>query len=815
MRIDLNGTWILSGGPADHVRGTVPGSVYGDLLAAGLMKDPFDQDNEYEARELMVHDYVYERDFDIPAALLPRFSFLVCDGIDTLGELRVNGILVGTTDNMHRRWRFPLRGVLAAGKNHIEVTLRSSLRYIRERHAACPHDFYQAGDAVKGFIHLRKGSSMFGWDWGPQLPDAGIWRDIRIESYASARLADVVVRQDHRPDGSVGLTVDVSAEVFAASPELAVEFVLKDPDDAVIGVEEAVLEHGSAAFATVVENARKWQPAGYGGQPLYTAIVFLRHGDAIEDSRTLSVGLRTVAVIREDDAFGQSFTFAVNGVRIFAKGADYIPEDNLLGRMNPERSFALLSAAKAANHNMVRVWGGGIYPADSFFDGCDRLGLLVWQDLMFACAVYDMDDAPWVQTMVAEIEDNLARIRHHASLSLICGNNENETAIEHWNVPSRELSKKHYVKQYLETIAPIVAKTVPDVPWWPSSPSSGGEPFDGSNADGRGDMHYWGVWHSNEPITSYRKYHPRFMSEFGIQSFPALKTVATFAREQDMNIFSYVMEQHQKNKTANDKILSYVGKMFRYPKDFESLLYVSQLIQAEGVRYGVEHWRRNYGRCMGALYWQLNDCWPVASWSGIDYFSRWKALHYHAKKFFAPVLLSLCEEGTNVSVHLTNDGLAPIRGTVRWKLSRFDGTVLEDGAWDAAAPAQAAVEVGRLSFDLSKEERFATVLSAAFSEDGAIVAENLVSFAPDKHLNLTEPAIRVVVRAKRDRFEVTLTASAFAKFVELSLPDADPVFSDNYFCLLAGEKKTVSCPAAGDPADFRMKLRVRSLHDTY
>jgi beta-mannosidase len=464
---------------------------------------------------------------------------------------------------------------------------------------------------------------------------------------------------------------------------------------------------------------------------------------------------------------------------------------------------------------MVRVWGGGIYPADGFYALCDELGLLVWQDLMFACAVYDMDDASWVATMKAEVADNLRRIRHHACIALVCGNNENEVAIADWGVPEREASMRMYVRQYLETIAPIVAENFPEAFYWPSSPSSGGETFVEPNADGRGDMHYWGVWHNNEPIAYYRRQFPRFMSEFGIQSFPCLRTVETFARKDDLNIFSYVMECHQKNRTANDKILNYIGKMFRYPKDFDSLLYVSQLIQAEGVRYGVEHWRRNYGRCMGALYWQLNDCWPVASWSGIDYNHRWKALHYHSRNFYAPLLLSLCEEDSTVSVHLTNDALQPVAGRVAWTLSTFDGTVMHEGGWDAVARSQAAVEVGRIDFELTREERFSTVFRALFTSADGVVARNQVSFAPDKHLRLRDPHIRAKVAEAAAGIEIALTADAFAKYVELSLPGTDVVFSDNYFHLFPGETCRITCPEIASPAQIAATLRIRSLYDTY
>ncbi|MFH0993239.1 MAG: glycoside hydrolase family 2 protein, partial [bacterium] len=569
MKISLNGTWHLSGGPAiESTTGIVPGSVYGDLLAAGLIKDPFDQDNEYEVRDLMNHDYCYTRDFVIDDDPLCMHPFLVCDGIDTLAEIRINDILIGTTDNMHRRWRFDIAMALRTGVNHIEVLLHSCLAFIREKNAACSTDFFQAGDAVRGFIHLRKGSSMFGWDWGPQLPDAGIWRDIAIDLVDTAYLENVHIRQEHQADGAVAIRMVIGTVILGNADSLSLEVVIKDPNDAIIDVSSLAITGLDVFSQTLIHDAQRWYPVGYGEQPLYTVIVFLKDGGNVKDAKTLRIGLRDIHVKRENDAWGQSFTFVCNGIEIFVKGADYIPEDNLLGRTSTAKTRALLTAAREANHNMVRVWGGGIYPADAFYDSCDELGLLVWQDLMFACAVYDMDDAAWVATMKAEIADNLQRIRHHACIAIICGNNENEVAIADWGVPNQAISKRHYIKQYLETIRPIVEEDFPDILYWPSSPSSGGTTFDRPNADGSGDMHYWGVWHNNEPIAYYRKYFPRFMSEFGIQSFPSLKTVKSFARDADLNIFSYIMEQHQKNKTANDKILNYVGKMFRYPKDF-------------------------------------------------------------------------------------------------------------------------------------------------------------------------------------------------------------------------------------------------------
>jgi beta-mannosidase len=811
MKRLLNGTWQLSGSPLKQpVLGTVPGSVYGDLLRHKLIPDPFDQDNEYAVREWMNHEYRYRRTFEFSLSELGDETELVFEGLDTIATVLVNERVLAHTDNMHRTYRFSVMDYLVEGTNTIEVVLHSCLEYIREKDRQLPYPLFSVKDAVKGYIHIRKGSSMFGWDWGPQLPDAGIWRDIYLETHHGAKIVDIAISQTH-DSASVTLGIAVQNVIYAKA-NLMLEAIVYTPKGTVHSTKSAPLQ-SSNHFGLTIEQPELWQPVGHGAQPLYTVSLTIKNQEEILVQTTQRIGLQTIHLKREKDQWGESFTFVVNGLEIFAKGADYIPEDNLLGRTNKAITKRLLEAAVAANHNMVRVWGGGIYPADYFFDLCDELGLLVWQDLMFACSVYDMNDKALVATMTEEIIDNLRRFRHHACLALICGNNENEVAIAHWGVPSKELSKQFYVEQYEVLFPKLVSEYAPEHTYWPSSPSSGGG-FHDPNSDHFGDMHYWGVWHNNEPIQYYRNYFPRFMSEFGIQSFPSLKTVKTFAREKDLNIFSYIMEQHQKNNTANDKILNYVGKMFQYPKNFNSLLYVSQLIQAEGVRYGVEHWRRNRGQCMGALYWQLNDCWPVASWSGIDYYHRWKALHYHSKKFYQPVLLSIAETDTTVKVALTNDSLFDFDGVVTYTLMDFSGKTIDTGSIPVSVAKQSVLDVFDKTYAMSLKEKMTTVFRATFYANGEEQSANQVSFVRDKHLDLRKPRIRTEIIAADDHYEIHLITDQFAKYVELSY-EADVVFSDNYFHLFPGIQKIVTFPLEIDLATALKGLTMRSLFDTY
>lgn len=851
-RLTLNGGWEMKEcAKTEWLPAAVPGSVYQDLLQAGKMEDPFYRDNEDAALRLMDADYEYRRTFGVDAELLSADRVrLVCEGLDTLATVRLNGRLAGETNNMHRTHEFAVKELLVEGTNAIDITFASPNRYAEEKHRENP--LWGVGEAVPGYPHLRKGHSMFGWDWGPQLPDAGIWRSIGLIGVSGARLDDVYVSQQHEL-GSVKLTVAVSAEVVSAAGEGAAAVVTLTAPDGLRFQTESVLgepvtepvqsaygfasEIGVASSAAtdlpVVRTARTklsltvtepklWWPNGYGEQPLYGLEVRLIGRDgAMLDARTKNIGLRTLKVRREKDEWGESFEFAVNGVSVFAQGANYIPEDNLLGRVTPARTEQLLRDCVEANFNCIRVWGGGLYPSDHFYDLCDRLGLLVWQDFMFACGVYDLSEGDFAANIRAEAEDNVKRLRHHASLALWCGNNEMEWGWVEWSFPGTPKLKADYIRQFEVLLPEVLRRYDPDRCYWPASPSSGGG-FDKPNDQNRGDVHYWEVWHGLKPFTEYRKFHFRFCSEFGFQSFPSLKTVETYTLPEDRNIFSYVMEKHQKNGSANGKILYYISDNFLYPKDFESMIYASQVLQAEAIKYGVEHWRRNRGRCMGSTYWQLNDCWPVASWSSIDYCGRWKALHYFAKRFYAPVLASACEEGTGAALHVTNETLNPVSGTMRWALRDNEGKVLREGAEAVEIPALSAVCVNELDFagELAGNALRRTYLEFALEAGtgGQILSEGTVLFTKAKHFEWRNPDLQVRVEEQADAYLIEVTAGAYAKYVCLDLRHADARFNDNFFDLAPGRTFVVTAPkrTLSKPLDletFSAELCVRSIYD--
>jgi beta-mannosidase len=551
--------------------------------------------------------------------------------------------------------------------------------------------------------------------------------------------------------------------------------------------------------------------------------VSLKDEESVLDSKSLRIGLRTMTVNTDKDEWGEAFTFEVNGVQIFSMGADYIPEDNIIARCSREKTEKLIKTCIDSNFNSIRVWGGAYYPEDYFYDLCDEYGLLIWQDHMFACCAYRFTDE-FKENITNEIADNMKRLRHHASLGLWCGNNELEMAWVDWGW-SEKFSPKlkaDYIKQF-EVVQPEIAKEMdPNTFYWLASPSSTGS-FDKPNDENYGDMHYWGVWHGRHPFTAFRNYYPRYMSEFGLQSFPSLKTVESFTLPKDRNIFSYVMESHQKSGTGNEKILYYIGETYKYPKDFDSLLYASQLIQAEGIRYGVEHYRRNRGRCMGAIYWQLNDCWPVASWASIDYFGRWKALQYAAKKFFAPVMVSACEDGTDVSLHVANETMKKVSGKLVWKLRNARSNVIESCEKVVEVDALASLKCEELDFSVTlnnDEKKREAYLEFEFIIDGISVSSGTVLFVKSKHFSFENPEVTVDIKEQGDKFIFNVSSKAYARFVEIDFKDNDAILSDNYFDLSAGEVKTLELEKGNlskqaSLEELKKQLKVRSLFDTF
>lgn len=782
----------------------VPGTVYTDLLRNGNMEDPYWKDNEDAICSLMEKDYEYQCTFQGEETEDLSNAFLRFEGLDIVADIYLNNVHVGNAESMHRTWEYPVKEVLSPGENTLKVVFHSPLKFIAQAYKK--YGNIGNDDTYEGFMHLRKAHYMFGWDWGAHLPDAGIFRPVFLCSVSHGRIDSVYIRQQHEENKC---TLKFKGDCIRETPgEYQWRVLVTAPDGQ--KYETALSAEGEGQL--VIEDPELWWPNGLGDQPLYQVEAQLLYEGNVEDTWKKRIGLRTMTMQRKKDQYGESFAHEVNGKAFFAMGADYIPEEHLLGRRCEEKTRRLLEDCRLANFNVIRIWGGGFYPDDWFFDICDELGLVVWQDFMFACSVYEL--TPEFEANIRkEFADNIKRLRHHASLGLWCGNNEMEMFVDErcWVTKASEV--RDYLFMYERIIPEVLGEYDPETFYWPASPSSGGS-FDNPNDPDRGDVHYWKVWHGNRPFSEYRKHFFRYASEFGFQALPSKKTIETFTDDpDDWNLFSYIMEKHQRNYGANGKIMNYMQQTYRYPGDFDTVIYASQLLQADAIRYGVEHFRRNRGRCMGAVYWQLNDCWPVISWSSIDYTGRWKALHYYAKRFFAPVMISCQEESwltqeanmnrqhfqfeKSIHLNVTNETLGDKEILVKWYVRNAAAEILREEQAMIQVPAQESVWLPKE--ELPEIDVFTQYVSFEAWENGKCISEGTVIFSYPKYFRYENPELSCKVEGN----QITVSSPVYAKSVEILNEQEDLVLSDNYFDL-NGDSRTVEI-LRGKPEGLKLR----------
>ena len=782
----------------------VPGTVYTDLLRNGNMENPYWKDNEDAVCSLMEKDYEYQCTFQGEETSELSSVFLRFEGLDTVADIYLNNVHLGNAESMHRIWEYSVKDILLSGENTLKVVFHSPLKFIAEAYKK--YGNIGNDDTYEGFMHLRKAHYMFGWDWGAHLPDAGIFRPVFLCSVSHGRIDSVYIRQQHEENKC---TLKFKGDCIRETPgEYQWRVLVTAPDGQ--KYETALSAEGEGQL--VIEDPELWWPNGLGDQPLYQVEAQLLYEGNVEDTWKKRIGLRTMTMQRKKDQYGESFAHEVNGKAFFAMGADYIPEEHLLGRRCEEKTRRLLEDCRLANFNVIRVWGGGFYPDDWFFDICDELGLVVWQDFMFACSVYEL--TPEFEANIRkEFADNIKRLRHHPSLGLWCGNNEMEMFVDErcWVTKASEV--RDYLFMYERIIPEVLGEYDPETFYWPASPSSGGS-FDNPNDPDRGDVHYWKVWHGNRPFSEYRKHFFRYASEFGFQALPSKKTIETFTDDpDDWNLFSYIMEKHQRNYGANGKIMNYMQQTYRYPGDFDTVIYASQLLQADAIRYGVEHFRRNRGRCMGAVYWQLNDCWPVISWSSIDYTGRWKALHYYAKRFFAPVMISCQEESwltqeanmnrqhfqfeKSIHLNVTNETLGDKEILVKWYVRNAAAEILREEQAVIQVPALESVWLPKE--ELSEIDVFTQYVSFEAWENGKRISEGTVIFSYPKYFRYENPELSCKVEGN----QITVSSPVYAKSVEILNEQEDLVLSDNYFDL-NGDSRTVEI-LRGKPEGLKLR----------
>ncbi len=809
QKVDLGGRWSLSQDHGTPIPGTLPGCTYLDYMANG-MEDPFFGENETKASELAHHHYSYTRTFSLSAeTLASRYIDFVGDGLDTVMDLYLNDELLGHAENINRTYRFNAHALLREGENSIRLEIRDPYEVIKEKQAENP--ILEKGVPFALVGHIRKTPCHFSWDWGPQLAPAGVMRSIGLEAYNN-RITDFRIIQHHE-NGTVTLSFELTPKEM--SDTASASLTLTAPDGS---KNSCFLKKENASFqgSLAVNNPKLWWCNGLGEQPLYTVSAELLEDGVPADSQTKRIGLRTVTLDTAEDDWGRQFRFLVNGVPIFAKGGDWIPADSFIQRTKREDYFWYLRECKKAGMNMVRVWGGGYFECDDFYDACDEMGILVWQDCLFACNIYPVHLPEFRENVHREIIDNVSRLRHRASLALWCANNECEAAMTFVRKAAGELADQN-IRFYYFDLADWVNAVDGVTPYWPGSPGTGGYKLKGSNKKGHvmGDTHLWSIWHGLFAIEDFRTYNTRFCSEFGMESMPVMKTVRSFHPEGKVELLDPIMLLHQKCGSGNKKMLYYLLAKYKEPKNFKDLVYLTQIVQSDTIRYATECWKRNIGHQNGALYWQLNDCWPVASWAAVDYRKQKKALLYHSGMFNKMLMISNDYHRRDADLYVINEYNSSYELTLDWTVSDFTGVKLAEGSRPVSVSAVSSVKVLHLNFrkDLRGIDIHDVFLNVVLREGDTEVDQKSYLLVPDKQAHLPKPELKTEVSCKNGRATVRVSSDVYARYVFVDSDALSSSWENNYLTILPGETAVFTADADEDilPEAIRDTLTLQTI----
>ena len=830
-KISLNGTWkVINNEKKIETAIDIPGTVYEALINNKIIPDPFYGNNEHDVNWVYESDWIFEKSFEIKEEILSYSNILLrFYGIDLIAKIFLNDTFIGKTSNMFKTHEFDIHNILRKGINTIRLFFKSPLKHAEEmikKHGTN----LKTNDSLPGIPYLRKAQYSFGWDWGPKLPDIGIWKNVEIICHDGLLINSLKIDQEltynKNPNEILGSNELAKLKIVQAKIIISLELIISPkklkegnyqllfniitPDGEILE-KKTSLKEINQHVEFIINNPLLWWTHDLGKPNLHELKVEIIK-DGIIDALETKFGIRDLKLIRKKDKWGETFYFRLNGVPIFAKGANWVPIDSFIPRGKKLGLYEnLLRDVKIANMNFLRVWGGGIYEDDLFYEMCDEFGILVWQDFPFACAIYPYNEE-FVNNIELEFIQNVIRLRNHPSLALWCGNNEIEWL---WKleliiseITDEKLIKNHekaYLKIFEELLPNLIEKFDGTHPYWPSSPSNGFIGNDlgrvNSNSPDRGDSHFWEVWHQNKPFKAYRTFYSRFMSEFGFESFPSIKTIMEFCPQEQFNMFSPIMENHQKNSAGNKKILRYMKKRFLIPENFEDQIVLSQITQAEAIEYGVEHWRRNRNdfRCMGSLYWQLNDCWPVASWSSIDYFGRWKALHYFAKRFYSPLFPNILETKDFIEFWITNDHVELKECSLEWKIYNSENNLIAHKNHDIKVnpcSSQLIEKVELNNVNINRSNAHDHVIFYKLSENGEI--KRGFRFLDDpKKFNLKDPEINwelekyLNFKNNKNKLSIFISTKNIAIYVHIDSKKYDFLADDNFFSMEPGESRKI------------------------